>query len=404
VLVLDERFVVHAEHGDAWEHVQRIRLHEDDVHDAVDVARSVMQETGASIASWWLSEHATPPDVEEQLLARGLTIVDGDYLIDGMLLTREPPPGPPDVAARPIGSADELAEAGALQHEVFATPAEQRTRTPADEFERLCGTEHEQVYAAWVDGRLAGAGRSYFTPRGVMMAGGATAGWARGRGAYRALVRARWDDAVAHGTPALAVHAKDTPRRSSPASASRKRSSSVGCRTYPLRDDRRERDLPALRRRDGVAHRDVAVPEVPVQARLLRGRVGRLSRPRLEALDGAGYDPRSGELLVALVWLVLLQLPIGADELNAARRRAMFVLAAGGDPHRELDFNSVAAARLAGELDTPERRAALAAALERLDAEGLPTVAAGLKALRAEPDLAWRTLGLALLADELADE
>jgi len=129
-----------------------------------------------------------------------------------------------------------------------------------------------------------------------------------------------------------------------------------------------------------------------------------LPRSRLEALEGAGFDPRSGELLVALVWLVLGDLPIGNDELNAARRRAMFVLAAGGDPHRELDFNSVAAERLAGELDTPERREALARALEGLDADGLPTVAEGVKALLSEPDLAWRSLGLALLADELADE
>ena len=35
----------------------------------------------------------------------------------------------------------------------------------------------------------------------------ATAAWARGRGAYRAIVRARWDAAVARGTPALVTHA-----------------------------------------------------------------------------------------------------------------------------------------------------------------------------------------------------
>jgi hypothetical protein len=121
-------------------------------------------------------------------------------------------------------------------------------------------------------------------------------------------------------------------------------------------------------------------------------------------LEGAGFDPRSAELLVALVWLVQGDLPIGEDELSSARRRAMFVLAAGGDPHRELDFNSVAADRLAGELDTPERREALARALGALDADGLPVVAEGLKTLQTEPDLAWRSLGLALLADELADE
>jgi predicted GNAT family N-acyltransferase len=35
---------------------------------------------------------------------------------------------------------------------------------------------------------------------------------ARGRGAYRALIAARWDEAVARGTPALAVQAQETSR------------------------------------------------------------------------------------------------------------------------------------------------------------------------------------------------
>jgi hypothetical protein len=129
-----------------------------------------------------------------------------------------------------------------------------------------------------------------------------------------------------------------------------------------------------------------------------------LSRSRLEALEAAGYEPRSGELLVALVWLVLGELPIADDELNASRRRAMFILAAGGDPHRDLDLNTVAAERLAGELDSPERRQALHDALGALEVESLPAVQDGLSALQADAELAWRCLGLALLADELADE
>lgn len=129
-----------------------------------------------------------------------------------------------------------------------------------------------------------------------------------------------------------------------------------------------------------------------------------MSRPRLEDLEAAGYASDSGELLVALVWLCLPHLPIPTDELNGARRRAMFVLAAGGDPHRELDLNSVAAERLAAELDTPERRKALHRALSELPADGLPVVSLGVSALLGEPDAAWRCLGLALLADELTDE
>jgi hypothetical protein len=129
-----------------------------------------------------------------------------------------------------------------------------------------------------------------------------------------------------------------------------------------------------------------------------------LQRSRLEALEAAGFDAESGELLVSLVWLVLDELPIPSEELSGARRRAMFVLAAGGDPHRELDLQSVAAERLADELAAPGRSEALQAALARLDASGLPTVEEGLTALQGEPELAWRLLGLALLADELADE
>jgi predicted acetyltransferase len=43
--------------------------------------------------------------------------------------------------------------------------------------------------------------------------GGVTLPDARGRGAYRALLRARWDEAVRRATPALVLHAEDASRR-----------------------------------------------------------------------------------------------------------------------------------------------------------------------------------------------
>ena len=42
--------------------------------------------------------------------------------------------------------------------------------------------------------------------------GGSTLPEARGRGAYRALVAARWEDAVARGTPALVTQASPMSR------------------------------------------------------------------------------------------------------------------------------------------------------------------------------------------------
>jgi hypothetical protein len=130
-----------------------------------------------------------------------------------------------------------------------------------------------------------------------------------------------------------------------------------------------------------------------------------LPRSRLEDLENAGLDPQSGELLVVLTWLVLGDVELDEGDRKAALRRAMLVLAAGGDPHREIDHDTVAVARLADELDTPESRASLAGVLAGLaaEAQGLPTVSEALARLQEDPDLAWRTLGLALVADELAD-
>jgi hypothetical protein len=127
------------------------------------------------------------------------------------------------------------------------------------------------------------------------------------------------------------------------------------------------------------------------------------TRARLEELEGSGLDS-SSELRVVLCWLVQDRVTVDEEELNAARRRAMFVLAAGGDPHRDVGVDSIAAERLADELDTPERRTQLAAALDELPTEALPTVTAGVESLCADPELAWRSFALSLLADELADE
>ncbi|HET7146468.1 MAG TPA: hypothetical protein VFI10_04635 [Gaiellaceae bacterium] len=129
-----------------------------------------------------------------------------------------------------------------------------------------------------------------------------------------------------------------------------------------------------------------------------------MSRSRLEQLQASGLDARSPELLVSLAWLVLDNVPVDAAARKAALRRAQLVLAAGGDPHRELDLDAVAVARLAEELDSPERRSALAEALAALDTNGLPTVTTAVETLRREPELGWRAFALALLADDLADE
>ena len=123
-------------------------------------------------------------------------------------------------------------------------------------------------------------------------------------------------------------------------------------------------------------------------------------REWLEQLEDE-EDPRA-----ALAWLAGREVAIGQLELNAARRRAMLLLATGGDPHRALDLDGRAVTALADELDSPGRRAELAEGLVRLQAEAadLPRLGEALEALLDDPELAWRGLACGLLAEELADE
>ena len=62
-------------------------------------------------------------------------------------------------------------------------------------------------HAVWLDGGDRLYGTAARTPHGLLLYGGATLPRARGRGADRALVRARWDDAVSRSTPAPIMQA-----------------------------------------------------------------------------------------------------------------------------------------------------------------------------------------------------
>jgi hypothetical protein len=126
---------------------------------------------------------------------------------------------------------------------------------------------------------------------------------------------------------------------------------------------------------------------------------------RLEA--SLAEDDGTDALAVALVVLAAAAgEPLPRDErVHGAARRAVLLLAAGGDPERGLDFNGRAVTALAEELDDPGLRSRLLGELAVLEraALGLPYVTEALHAMRAEPDVAWRAYACSILADELSD-
>ena len=93
------------------------------------------------------------------------------------------------------------------------------------------------------------------------------------------------------------------------------------------------------------------------------------------------------------------------SELNEARRRALLLLAAGGDPNRELGVDDRAVKALATDLWSEERRGRLAAGLDALAlaSRDLPRVRRAVLVLAGDLDLAWRLYALSLLAEELGD-
>ncbi len=102
--------------------------------------------------------------------------------------------------------------------------------------------------------------------------------------------------------------------------------------------------------------------------------------------------------LVLLAFVAGQDVPLEDPERNAALRRALFVFAAGGALNRDPGLDDPAVLELAGDIDSPERRAALATAIERLDAD--PDALARLR----EPETAWRAYACGLLADALGED
>lgn len=129
------------------------------------------------------------------------------------LATDTPPPAVDDVEVRRIETYEDHLVGLEIEHSSnFSDEARERRRRDARELWERRNQRAGGQWLAFVDGEAVAWGSAVAGPRGLYLAGGATLPEARGRGAYRALVRARWDDAVARGTPALVVGAQESSR------------------------------------------------------------------------------------------------------------------------------------------------------------------------------------------------
>ena len=199
--IATERYTLCMARGKTWNTVQRQRMDAHEVGDVVEEVRSLLRERGRPQTQWEVGSSAEPPDLVERLLQRGLVHDKEPYAV-ALVLTREPPPPPTGVVAKRVETFEDYAAASAVQWAAFETPeaeiAELRSQLP-----QMWSETVNLMHVASIDGEVVASGTSAPTEHGLLLFGGATLPAARGRGAYRAVLHARWQDAVANGTPAL---------------------------------------------------------------------------------------------------------------------------------------------------------------------------------------------------------
>ena len=205
--IATDRYVLWMGRGDepGWNVAQRFRLGDGDVDELRAEIHDILRERGRTACTWEVGTHATPGDLVRQLLDRGLVDDEPTPLAVGMVLTEPPAQPPVDVEVRRAESDEERLAAARIAAIAFGGPEPTKPPPPSDD-------PNNVVYLAFADGRPVARGSAAFGEHGVTLFGGSTLPEARGRGAYRALVAARWEDALARGTPVLVTQASPMSR------------------------------------------------------------------------------------------------------------------------------------------------------------------------------------------------
>lgn len=184
-----------------------------DIDAAIGEARRLVREHGRDVLIWLVGPDQ--PWLAGALADRGLRNEDspGFESVENAMALLNAPAGAAsrDVEVVVVGSFDEFAQSTRVELAAFDVPADDRAKAEAELEERYAEyATAGNPYRRWLarlDGQVVGFAGAVRAPAGVNLFGGGVLPEARGRGVYRALVGARWEDAQQHGTPALTVQA-----------------------------------------------------------------------------------------------------------------------------------------------------------------------------------------------------
>jgi GNAT superfamily N-acetyltransferase len=178
----------------------RLRLEGRDVEATVIEVRQLFEQAGRRAATWEVSSGSTPSGLEQELRAVGMQTNETAAML-ALACTAEPASATPAVTVERVESDDQFRQV----REIFErsdgwTPSEDWLRGGGHVTRYLARIEQQPVATAditWLEDE-----------RAAFLGGALTLPQYRGRGAYRALVHARWRDAVAAGRSLLVTQSE----------------------------------------------------------------------------------------------------------------------------------------------------------------------------------------------------
>lgn len=192
--------------------VSGVRTSARDLDETIAEVHRLVREAGHARTAWSVGPSSRPEGLADRLVERGFVPATRPPLepeATAMVLVQPPPPAPEGVEARRVRNLDEYLQTWRIALETFNFSEEDAAGwlEVAPELWKQQDCVDRFTYVALVDERPVGFAFALTGSCGLMLGGSGVLESARGRGAYRALLAARWTEAVGLGKPALVIQA-----------------------------------------------------------------------------------------------------------------------------------------------------------------------------------------------------
>jgi len=184
-----------------------------DIPSAVATARGAARERGKQLQVWWIAPEDS--DLGPALEREGLANEDtpGFEAVGSAMVLVQPPAGESstEIVVGAVETYEDFTASTSVVMDAFEFPQAMREQATAElpkRWEEYRDPANPgRQYVARIGDEIVGTAGATFGAAGINLFGGAVLPSARGRGVYRALTVARWEEAVERGTPALTVQA-----------------------------------------------------------------------------------------------------------------------------------------------------------------------------------------------------